>query len=115
VNDALKVSNSPDISGWRADISVREILDQLSTIYGQPTLATMELNNVTFCGPYSAADAPEKLLFRCIENCAEIAILGQNLNMECQLINNAICLLLTTGILSREIGKEILQINKIKN
>jgi hypothetical protein len=50
-----------------------------------------------FHGPYSAADAPE-VLFRRIENCAEIAILGNNPYTEKQLITNAIRLLLTTGL-----------------
>ncbi len=79
---------------------VQEILDQLSTIYGQPTPATMELNNVSFCSLYSAADAP-KVIFHCIEKCVKIAILGQNPYTDCQLINNAIRLLLTTGLYQR--------------
>jgi hypothetical protein len=81
-------------------MTVRKILDQLSNIYGQLTPAAMELNNVTFHSQYSAADAP-KVLFRCIKNCAEIAILGQNPYTDCQLINNAVRLLLTTGLYQR--------------
>jgi hypothetical protein len=57
----------------------------------------MELNDIAFCSPYSAADAPE-VLFHRIKDCAEIAILGRNPYTDCQLINNAIRLLLTTGI-----------------
>ncbi len=60
----------------------------------------MEINNVTFCGPYSATNAPE-VLFRRIKNCAEIAILGNNPYTDWQLINNAIRLLLTTGLYIR--------------
>jgi hypothetical protein len=78
----------------------REILDQLSQTYGQPTLAALELNNVEFRSQYSAANAP-KVLFRCIENCAKIAILGNNPYMDCQLIKNAIRLLLTMGLYTR--------------
>ncbi len=78
-------------------MSTREILDQLSTSYGQPTLAAMELNNATFCGPYSAADAP-KVLFCRIKNCAETARIGNNPYTNPQLITNAVCLLLTTGL-----------------
>jgi hypothetical protein len=44
-----------------------------------------------------AANAPEDLFWR-IKDCAKIAILGCNLYTDCQLINNAIRLLLTTGI-----------------
>jgi hypothetical protein len=57
----------------------------------------MELKDVTFCSQYSAADAPEVLVHH-IENCAKIAILGQNPYTDCQLINNAIHLLLATGL-----------------
>jgi hypothetical protein len=60
----------------------------------------LELNNVAFCSQYSAANAP-KVLFRCIKNCAEIAILGNNPYTDRQLINNMICLLLTMGLYIR--------------
>jgi hypothetical protein len=49
---------------------------------------------------YSAADAPE-VLFRRIEDCAEIAILGRNPYTDHQLLQNAIRLLLTTGLYVR--------------
>ena len=55
---------------------------------------------IAFQSQYSSTDAPE-VLFRRIENCAKIAILGQNPYMDWQLINNAICLLLTTGLYQR--------------
>jgi hypothetical protein len=70
-------------------METRDILDQLSQTYGQPTPAALEINDVTFCGPYSAAKAPE-VLFRRIENCAEIAILVNNPYTDQQLINNGI-------------------------
>jgi hypothetical protein len=57
----------------------------------------MELNNVAFRSQYSAADAP-KVIFRRIEKCVKIAIVGQNPYTNSQLINNAIRLLLTTGL-----------------
>jgi hypothetical protein len=100
INDAFKVSNIPTIVGWHAGMETRDILDQLSQTYGQPTPATLEINDVTFHGPYSTTDAPE-VLFRRIENCAEIAILGNNPYTEKQLITNAIHLLLTTGLYIR--------------
>jgi hypothetical protein len=55
---------------------------------------------LAFHSQYSAANAP-KVVFRCIENCAKIAILGQNPYTDHQLINNAIHLLLTTGLYQR--------------
>jgi hypothetical protein len=97
INDAFKVSNNVAIIGWHKGMTVQEILDQLSTISGQPTPAAIELNDVEFQSQYSAANAP-KVLFRCIKNCIKIAILGQNPYTDHQLINNMICLLLTTGL-----------------
>ncbi len=58
-------------------MTVQEILDQLSSIYSLPTPAAMELNDSTFRSLYLAANAP-KVLFRQIEDCAEIAILRRN-------------------------------------
>jgi hypothetical protein len=93
----VKVSKIPTIVGWHAGMETRIILDQLSQTYGQPMPAALELNNVTFQGPYSAANAPE-VLFCHIENCAKIAILGSIPYTDRQLINSAIRLLLTTGL-----------------
>jgi hypothetical protein len=100
LNDAFKVSTDPTIRGWHAGMSVRDILDQLSSIYGQPTPAAMEINDTAFRSVYSAAYAPEVLFWR-IEDCAEIAILGCNLYTDRQLLQNAIRLLLTTGLYVR--------------
>jgi hypothetical protein len=100
INNTFKVSNNPTIIGWHAGMSVQEILDQLYNIYSQPTLAAMELNNVAFRSQYYAANAP-KVFFRHNKNCAKIAMLGQNPYTDCQLINNAIRLLLTTGLYQR--------------
>jgi len=97
INDAFKVSTDPMIRGWHAGMSDRDIFDQLLSIYGQPTPAAMEINDTAFCGVYSAADAPE-VLFRRIKDCAEITILSRNPYTDRQLLQNAICLLLTTGL-----------------
>jgi hypothetical protein len=95
INDAFKVSNDPTIQDWHASTWVIDILDQLSTIYGQPTPAVLETNDAVFHSPYSAVDAPE-VLFCKIEECAETALLSCNPYINRQLITNAICLLLTT-------------------
>jgi hypothetical protein len=97
VDDAFKVSNIPTIVGWHAGMETRVILDQLSITYGQPSPVALEINDTVFRGPYSAADAPE-VLFRHVENCAEIAILGTSPYTGKQLITNAIRLLLSTGL-----------------
>jgi hypothetical protein len=63
INYAFKVSNDPTIQGWHAGMRVIDILDQLSMVYGQPTLAILETNNAVFRSPYLAADTP-KVYFR---------------------------------------------------
>jgi hypothetical protein len=76
------------------------ILDQLSLVYGKPTSAALDANDTIFRSPYSAADAPE-VLFRRIEDCAEIATLGDNPYTDKQLIFTAVRHLLTTGLYIR--------------
>jgi hypothetical protein len=97
INNAYKVSKDPTIQGWHTDMSVVSILDQLSNLFGQPTPAVLEGNNTRFQSPYLAADPPE-ILFCRIEECAEIALLGQDPYTNCQLVTNTIRFLLTTGL-----------------
>jgi len=97
INNAFKVSNDPNVRGWHAGMRVIDILDQLSSTYGQPTPSALEANDHIFRSPTSAADAPE-VIFRRIEECAEKALLGQNPYTDEQLITNTIRLLLTTGL-----------------
>jgi hypothetical protein len=92
-----QVSKDLTIQGWHAGMSTMIILDQLSELYGHPTPAVLESNNRIFSTTYSAADPPE-VLFRRIQDCTEIPILGKNPYTDHQLINNTICLLLTTGL-----------------
>ena len=100
VNEAFQVSNIAGVTGWPASMAIREMLDQLSSTYGLPTPAALEINDNEFRRPYSAADAPE-VLFRRIENCAEIAIIGGNPYTDRQIVMNTIRLLLTTGLYIR--------------
>jgi hypothetical protein len=97
INNAFKVLNNPTIQGWHAGMRVMSILYQLTSLYGQPTPATLEGRDTHFCSPYSAADPPE-ILFCRIEECDEIALLGRDPYTDRQLINDAIRLLLTTGL-----------------
>ena len=76
------------------------ILNQLSAVYGKPMSAALKANDTIFRNPYSAADAPETL-FRCIEDCAEIATLGDNPYTPKQLVLTTVRHLLTTGIYIR--------------
>lgn len=100
INEAFQVSNLAGVTGWPASMEIREMLDQLSSTYGLPTPAALELNDNEFRRPYSAADAPE-VLFRRIENCAEVAIIGGNPYTDRQIVMNTIRLLLTTGLYIR--------------
>ncbi len=100
INGAFKVSKDPNVRGWHAGMRVIDILNQLSSIYGQPTLSALEANDHIFRSPTSAADAPE-VLFRRIKECTEIALLGLNPYTDKQLITNTIRYLLTTGLYIR--------------
>jgi hypothetical protein len=57
----------------------------------------LKTNDTMFCSHYLAADSP-KVLFCCIKECAETALLGCNLYTGWQLVTNAIHLLLTTSL-----------------
>jgi hypothetical protein len=100
INDAFKVSNDQNVRGWHAGMRVIDILNQLSSIYGQPTPSALKANNHIFRSPTSAANAPE-VLFRRIKECAETALLGKNPYTHKQLITNTIRLLLTMGLYFR--------------
>ncbi len=94
INNAFKVSNDPNVRGWHAGMRVINILDQLSSTYGQPTPSALEANDHIFRSLTSAADAPEVLF-------TEKALVGQNPYTDKQLITNTIRLLLTTGLYIR--------------
>ena len=50
---------------------------------------------------YSPQDAP-KVQFRCIKDCQEVQILGEDPYTAHQLLNNAVPLLLQTGLYARD-------------
>jgi hypothetical protein len=60
----------------------------------------LELNDTVFHCPYLVANAPE-VLFQRIKECAKMALLGNNPYTDRQLVTNAICLLLITGLYTR--------------
>jgi hypothetical protein len=61
INNALEVSSDSVLQGWHVGMSVWQILDQLSTIYGLPMPAALEINDSLFHGQYLAANTPEVL------------------------------------------------------
>jgi hypothetical protein len=97
INIAFQVSNNPTIQGWHTGMSTMVILNQLSELYGHPTLAVLEQNDCMFRSPHSATNPPE-VLFRCIQDCTKNALLGCNPYTDCQLIDKTIHLQLTTGL-----------------
>ena len=97
IDDAFKVSNDPTLTGWNASMEPRDMFDQITATYGRPTPAALLQNDTLFRSVYSPQDAPE-VLFRRIEDCREVQILGEDPYTAQQLLNNAVCLLLQTGL-----------------
>lgn len=101
IDEAFKVSNSPTLRGWNQSMEINEILDQITTTYGRPTPNALLQNDMLFRSAYSPADAPETL-FRRIEDCQEVQLLGEDEYTPKQLLNNAIRLLLQCGLYTRD-------------
>ncbi len=74
-------------------MEIMEILDQITTTYRCPMPNALLQNDMHFRSAYSPADTPETL-FRCIEDCQEVQLLGEDEYTPKQLLNNAIRLLL---------------------
>jgi hypothetical protein len=93
INNAFKVSNDPALVGWNQSMEPQEMFDQITATYGKPTPAALLQNDTLFRSVYSPNDAPE-VLFRRIEDCQEVQILGEDPYTAQQLLNNAVRLLL---------------------
>jgi hypothetical protein len=96
IDDAFKVSNDPALVGWNQLMEPREMFNQITATYGKPTPAALLQNDMLFQSVYSPNDAPE-VLFRRIEDCQEVQILGEDPYTAQQLLNNAVRLLLQCG------------------
>jgi hypothetical protein len=83
--------------GWNPSMEPREMFDQITATYGKPTPAALLQNDTLFRSVYSPNNAPE-VLFRCIEDCQEVQILGEDSYTAQQLLNNAVRLLLQCGL-----------------
>ena len=79
----------------------REMFDQITMAYGRPTPQALLQNDTLFRSVYSPQEAPE-VLFRHIEDCQEVQILGEDPYTAQQLLNNAVCLLLQTRLYTRD-------------
>jgi len=100
-DDVFKVSNDPMLVGWNPSMEPREMFDQITAMYDKPTPAALLQNDTLLRSVYSPNDAPE-VLFRRIEYCQEIQILGEDPYTAQQLLNNAVRLLLQCGLYARD-------------
>jgi hypothetical protein len=104
IDNAFKVSNAPMLVGWNPSMEPQEMFDQIRAMYGKPTPAALLQNDTLFQRVYSPNDAPE-VLFRHIEDCQEVQILGEDPYIAQQLIlNNAVRLLLQCGLFKSQAG-----------
>jgi hypothetical protein len=97
INNIFKVFNDPNLQGWNPTMSIQIILAQLETSYGKPTGSTLWDNNKVFKSAFLPNEVLESL-FQCLEQCQEVAILGENPHTQAQLVMNAVHLLLQSQI-----------------
>jgi hypothetical protein len=97
VRPEYKVSNIAGLMGWNSTMSIQEILGQLEATFGKPSSAISFHNNTVFTSTFSATETPESL-FRRIEECQEVAVLGGAPYSVPQIVGNTMFLLLQSGI-----------------
>ncbi len=95
IDDAFKVGTTPGQT-WTSAMSITDILTQLTNTYGKPNASILFINNATFSQQYDPRDPPE-MLFKRLEECQEVAILGDQPYTAVQLLNTATHLLETCG------------------
>lgn len=96
VPEEFQVSNVAGQSGWNATMSIRDIFDQLANTYGRPTPQVLFENTARMHQPYNGSDPPETL-FRRLDECQEIALLGRTAFSPEQLLLTARHLIEATG------------------
>ena len=97
VRPEYKVSNIGGLTGWNSTMTIQEILGQLETTFGKPSAAISFHNNTVFTSTFSATETPESL-FRRIEECQEVAVLGGAPYSVQQIVGNTMFLFLQSGI-----------------
>jgi hypothetical protein len=100
-DDAFKFSPDPDLTGWNPSIEIIDIVDQLTTTYGQPTPTELLQNDTLFRSAYSPINAPEVLVCG-IGDYQDIQPLEDDPYTPMQLLNNAIRLLLGSGLYQQD-------------
>ncbi len=97
VPNQYKVSNTQELIGWNASMSIQDILNQMEGSYGKPSSKLLCITNTLFNSPFAASDAPELLFYR-IEQCQEVMTLGNLPYTSEQIIQNALRLLMASNI-----------------
>ena len=97
VRPEYKVSNINGLTGWNSTMSIQEIMAQLEFTFGRPSAAISFQNNAVFTSTFSATETPESL-FRRIEECQEVAVLGGAPYSVQQIVGNTMFLFLQSGI-----------------
>ena len=85
------------MTGWNSSVSIRTILEQLEWSYGKPDAMSLFHNNTLFRSAFPATNAPE-MLFHQIKQCQEIQTIAQDPYTPTKIINNAVRLLMSSGI-----------------
>ncbi len=89
------------LRGWNQLMKIMEILNQITTTYSHPMPNALLKNDMLFRSAYLPANTLETL-FRCIEDCQEVQLLGEDEYIPKQLLNNAIRPLLQCGLYTRD-------------
>ena len=97
IRPEYKVSNVSGLTGWNSTMSIQEIFAQLEYTFGKPSAYIGFQNNTVFTSPFSATDTPESL-FRRVEECQEVAVLGGTPYSVQQIVNTTMYLFLQSGI-----------------
>jgi hypothetical protein len=97
VRPEYKVSNFPGGIGWNSTMSIQDILSQLEMTFGRPSGTVLFSNNTTFTAPFNPAETPETL-FRRVEECQEVAVLGRAPYSNAQIVGTTMYLFQQSGI-----------------
>jgi hypothetical protein len=98
IEDSFKVPYNPTLTGWNPTMSIHLIVAHQEVSYGKPKGNTLWDNVKLFKLAFLPTDTP-KMLFHCIKQLQEIALIAQNPYTQAQLITNTMHLLLQLSIL----------------
>ena len=101
IDDAFKVSPLAGQRGWNSIMSIYDIFEQIVSTYGRPSPSVIFKNDAAFRALYDPNSPPE-ILFKRIEDCQEVAILGNVAYTDAQIMANAIHLLQVSGAYTQD-------------